>query len=127
MARKSLFLLIALMLHSLFVSAMATSHVSVEKHGDFEVPHIHLGLELKDDAHFHDLPGHNFYADPQGSTTEADHDHEGVAHVHLSGDHSSLPFDIGALKAIESSDLNSFYQLSYVGLNYKPAVPPPNV
>ena len=126
LAKKSLFLLIILMLHSLFVSAMATSHVSVEKHSQFEVPHIHVGGELTDDEHFHDLPWHDVYAESQDNSTEADHDHEGVAHIHLSGDHSSLPFDIDAFNFVERSDLSCFYQLFYVGLHYKPAVPPPN-
>lgn len=114
------------MLHSLFVSAMATSHVSAEKHSQFEVPHIHLGLKLTDENHFHDLPWHDSYAESHEGTSEKEHDHEGVAHIHLSGDQSSLPFEVDATPALYTGDLSCFYQVSYLGLHHKPAVPPPN-
>lgn len=86
---------------------MGASHTSGEEHGIYEPPHIHLSFS--DD----------FPSNP--------HDHDKTAHVHAACDPSAVPLVLVSQAIAQQTDKPTARQLVYMGLTYKPAVPPPTV
>lgn len=93
---------------------MGASHSSGEEHGIYEPPHIHLSFSND---------GHSFTDDSPSNP----HDHDKTVHVHAACDPSAAPLLLVSQTISFQTDKPSVRQLAYLGLTYKPAVPPPTV
>jgi len=93
---------------------MGASHTSGEEHGIYEPPHIHLSFSDDDHSFTDDSPSNP-------------HDHDKTAHVHAACDPSAVPLLLVSRAIAQQTDKPSARQLVYMGLTYKPAVPPPTV
>lgn len=99
--------------HSFINNAMAHSHMPMEDHGLFETTHIHFDiyivLESESGIDDSDLPL----------------DHEHIAHIHIHGDCYTL-LNVPHFEIAGTDTQSSHFSPIYLGLTYKPAVPPPN-
>ncbi|MEH6616505.1 MAG: hypothetical protein V7699_01555 [Porticoccus sp.] len=114
MNKKWLLLLVLILNHTLINSVMGASHSSGEEHGIYEPPHIHLSFS--DD-------GHSFTDDSPSNP----HDHDKIAHIHAACDLCAVPLLLVSQAISLQTERPVIYQLVYLGLTYKPAVPPPTV
>jgi hypothetical protein len=112
--KKWLLLLVLILNHTLLNSVMAAGHTSGEEHGIYEPPHIHLSFSDN---------GHSYKDDSPSNP----HDHDKTAHVHAACDPSALPLLIISQAVNPQIDYPTTHQFVYLGLTYKPAVPPPTL
>jgi hypothetical protein len=93
---------------------MAAAHTSGEEHGIYDPPHIHLNSSSVDHSSTDDTP-----SNPQ--------DHDKTAHVHAACEPCTVPLLLVSQAIPLQTGRPAARQLVYMGLTYKPAVPPPTV
>lgn len=108
---KKWLLLFVLVLHTLFSNVMAAMHTSSDDHTLYEQSHIHLAGEVADETST-DMDGEP--SDPLENT-----------HLHSLFDPCNQPLlleaDYETIPTVKWGDATR----TYLGLTYKPAIPPP--
>lgn len=113
MNKKWLLFLVLILNHTLINSVIAAAHTSGEDFGIYEPPHIHLNFSSAGPSSTDD-------------TSSSPQDHHKTAHVHAAGEPCAVPLLLVSQAVSLPTDKPTTRQLVYMGLTYKPAVPPPN-
>lgn len=109
---KKWLLLFVLVLHTIFNSVVAAVHTSSDDHTLYEPSHIHYSSEVSDQP-IVDMDSE------QNSPLEP-------THLHALFDPGAQPLSIEAEYTVIPTVKVGSITRAYLGLTYKPAVPPPN-
>lgn len=133
--KKTWALLLALLLnHTLITGVLASVHSSTEPHDSYEPAHIHIidPHNVADTDHNANSPELDKYSpeqnefSPEPNSQNSGHDHDASAHVHIPCDHGALPLIINPPPEQFGADQTNAPPTQYLGLAYKPLLPPPN-